>query len=152
MVSAICDQIGGATIVFALITAALFGALGSFILLGAHYWLPLVLKRDTEPPESYVWGVALGILTPFVAWLMFWWAFRTPTIHAGVAAVGFLAVVGMAGLGTISAYMLDRHYGRHLQGHLWRTRRQRLSELLTDTGADPAATLAAVRDLLDVAE
>lgn len=137
---------------FALITAALFGALGSFILLGAHYWLPLILKRDTEPPESYVWGVALGILTPFVAWLVFWWAFRAPTIHAGVAAVGFLAVVGMAGLGTISAYVLDRHYGRRLQGHLWRTRRQRLSELLTDTGADPAATLAAVRDLLDVAE
>jgi hypothetical protein len=142
-------------IAFALATIGLFGLVGMFLLLGCHYWLPLILKRDVEAPESYVWGGALGIAFPYVAWLGFWWAFHAPTLPAWLAGLGFLGTVGISGLGTILAYWLDRHYGGFLHARLrdQRTRHvadglERAIEALQGEG-DVARLLVELRKSLD---
>ena len=131
---------------FAAATIVLFGLLANLTLLGAHWWLPLLLKRDPAAPESYVWGTVLGIVAPFVTWLAFWWAFRGPSIHPGTVILAFPVMTAMAGLGTLLAYAIDRYHARHVGSALRTARRDRLA---TSLDGDGDALRAAARELLD---
>jgi len=78
--------------IIAVATAALMGF--------AHYAAPRILRRKLHRLETYVVGVALGVLVPFAAWT---WA-------AGAGWTAFLVLLAMccaAGFGTVAAWALD---------------------------------------------
>jgi len=77
-------------------TAALMGF--------AHYAAPRIIRRKLHRLETYVVGVALGILAPFAAWT---WA----TGQNWAYFVILLYICAGAGFGTVLAWALDQWGG-----------------------------------------
>ena len=86
--------------------AVLAGALMGF----SHYWLPIALGRDINPPWTYCIGVGLGILVPFGAWCLFYWlVFRQP-MPWWLAVIALVVVTAGAGLFVLVAYDTDNRH------------------------------------------
>jgi len=87
----------------------------------SHYWLRVWCGDDVEPPKTYIWGVGLGILVPFITWLVLYGLFVSPTLTPLNGAIGFLACCASAGFFTVLAYATDQ---RHSQRQELRQRRK----------------------------
>jgi len=87
----------------------------------SHYWLKTWIGDDVEPPKTYIWGVGLGILVPFVTWLVLYGLFVSPVLTPLKVAVGFAACCASAGFFTVLSYATDN---RHRERQELRQRRK----------------------------
>lgn len=94
--------------------------LAAALMAAAHYASPRVVGRDLHRLEAYAVGCALGIVLPFVAWVVLWSLASGRTMPVGLAPVGLMCIIAGAGLGTGLGWWLDARAGRRAKAQMER--------------------------------
>ena len=93
-----------------LVSIALNGGLAMGFL---HYWWPVWAGNDLEPPRTYIAGVGLGIVIPFVTWVVLYGLLISPVLPPLQVVAAVIACCASAGLFTVLSYWTDsRHADR----------------------------------------
>lgn len=81
------------------------------IMAASHYLAPRIRGDDMSAPATYIYGCLIGILLPFAAWALGWWAFIDQVMAAWIPVLVLAGVMVGAGIGTVLCYLVDAIHG-----------------------------------------